>query len=197
MQQMMDAFALRNSIDIVQTWNRAPGAESPIIIKDKIGLAKWGLQPAWAKADRAGPHNARIETAAEKPYFKTAWAKRHCLVPATGFYEWQTTPAGKQPHYFNFSEQMFAFAGLWEKTNVSKVTFTILTQEAAGPVSEIHHRMPVIIPPALYQDWLTGHNNTMAAQSTAFMQDIEDRVVSQQVNNVRHDGPELIKSHHA
>ena len=190
MQQLKDTFALSNRVEITPTWNRAPGAQSPIVIKDRIGLAKWGLQPTWAKEGRKAPHNARAETASTKPYFRDAWAKRRCLVPATGFYEWQDTATGKQPIYFDYHGQVFAFAGLWEQ-NASGVTFTILTQAASGPVAAIHHRMPVILPPAAYKDWFSGQLNSMDT-STAYLQDISARPVSRAVNNARNDSAALL-----
>ncbi|MGB7251656.1 MAG: SOS response-associated peptidase, partial [Phormidesmis sp.] len=191
MQQLKDTFSLSNSVEIIPTWNRAPGSLSPIVIKNRIGSAKWGFQPAWAKAGMSAPHNARIETAATKPYFRNAWAKRHCLVPVTGFYEWQKTATGKQPIYFDYQKQVFAFAGLWEKNANDEVTFTILTQSASGPVAAVHPRMPVVLPPALYDDWLAGQLTSMDA-STSFMQDIAARPVSRAVNNARNDNSELL-----
>lgn len=201
MQQLQDAFGLTNSIEITPTWNRAPGAMSPIVIHDRIGLAKWGLRPAWAKAGtKVAPHNARIETAATKPYFRSAWAKRRCLVPATGFYEWQNTDVGKQPIYFDYSGQVFAFAGLWEKANKkdtseqkvdSAVTFTILTQPAIGSVAEIHHRMPVILAPDTYNSWLADESPVID-QSTSYMRTIAARPVSCAVNNARNDSADLV-----
>lgn len=196
MQQLKDAFALTNSVEIVPTWNRAPGANSPIVIKNRVGLAKWGLKPAWAKANMSAPHNARIETAATKPYFRSAWAKRRCLVPATGFYEWKQTETGKQPIYFNYLGEVFAFAGLWEKSSSEtgssdKVTFTVLTQPANGPVAKIHHRMPVILPPDTYEAWLAGEE-AVTEQSSPYMQAIAAKPVSRAVNNARNDSAELI-----
>ncbi len=190
MQRLEDIFALTNSVDIIPTWNRAPGATSPIIIKDRIGLAKWGLKPGWAKPGMNAPHNARIETAETKPYFRSAWTKRHCLVPATGFYEWQSTDAGKQPIYFNYPGQIFAFAGLWDK-NDDEVNFTILTQSAVGPVAEIHHRMPVILPPDACEEWLAGGSKS-TDRSPSYMQSIAARPVSRAVNNTRNDSADLI-----
>lgn len=196
MQQLRDVFSLTNSIEITPSWNRAPGAMSPIVIQDRIGLAKWGLKPVWAKVGMRAPHNARVETAATKPYFRSAWKKRQCLVPATGFYEWQTTDTGKQPIYFNYPERIFAFAGLWEKQADEEeadydVTFTILTQSAIGPVAEIHHRMPIILAPDTYDRWLAG-DSTVIDSSPSYMQTISARPVSRAVNNARNDSANLI-----
>lgn len=195
LQRLMDKFAFENKIEITPSWNNAPSAEAPIIIKNRIGFAQWGLQPPWAadKPDLKAPHNARIETASEKPFFRAAWQKRHCLVPANGFYEWQNTKTGKQPVYFNYNDEPFAFAGLWQKTGEHTVTFTILTQEASGPVKAVHNRMPVILPESAYSDWLDGRADC-AAVSQAFMCDIEARHVSKAVNNARNNGPELIEN---
>lgn len=193
MQRLADAFALKNVVKFEPHYNRAPSSEAPIIIQDRIGLAQWGLMPEWAanKPNMSAPHNARIETASEKPFFKQAWRKRRCLVPANGFYEWQTIQGKKQPVYFHYDD-VFAFAGLWEKAG-EHVTFTILTQAASGAVRSVHSRMPVILPPAAYQDWFNG-NRDIVTDSQDYMQKIQARPVSSDVNNARNNAPALLNS---
>ena len=116
-------------------------------------MLKWGLIPSWADDPGIGARmiNARSETVAEKPSFRRAFKERRCLIPADGFYEWQRTSGGKQPYYLRTkSGRPFAFAGLWESWDGdgSEIhSCTILTTDANDLVGEVHHRMPVILPP--------------------------------------------------
>lgn len=118
-------------------------------------LMLWGLIPPWAK-DKQGKRliNARAETAHEKPSFRAAFKRRRCLIPATGFYEWQSQADGKQPFYFHLPDhKLFAFAGLWDVWEDIQ-TCTILTTVANEILQPIHTRMPVILNPAAYDLWL-------------------------------------------
>ena len=121
----------------------------------------WGLLPFWAKDATMAKRmiNARGETLAEKPSFRGAYKYRRCLIFADGFYEWQQVRGEKIPHYiFMKSRQPFAFAGLWqdwESPDGSRVkTCIIITTEPNEIVSPIHKRMPVIVPPSAYGQWL-------------------------------------------
>ena len=125
-------------------------------------LVRWGLIPSWTKDLSALPllFNARSETAAEKPAFRGAFRHRRCLIPATGFYEWQKGPDGrKQPFYLQPARGgVIAFAGLWDewaddKGNVID-TATILTTAANRELAPIHERMPVVVQPDQYDLWL-------------------------------------------
>ncbi|MBV9124870.1 MAG: SOS response-associated peptidase, partial [Planctomycetes bacterium] len=134
----------------------APGAE-----QREMSLLRWGLVPSWAEDPAIGNRliNARAETAAEKPAFRSAFRQRRCLIPADGFYEWQRHPGGKTPYYFSLRDkQPFAFAGLWERWQApgGKVleTCTLLTTQANSLVQPVHDRMPVIVPAAEYDRWL-------------------------------------------
>ena len=124
------------------------------------GLASltWGLVPRASLGGERGFINARAETAWEKPSFREAFARRRCLIPATGFYEWQNTGEKKrQPWLIRMaSGGLFAFAGLWEPPAASGTTPTcaILTTEPNDVAREIHDRMPVILDPADYALWL-------------------------------------------
>ncbi len=127
----------------------------------ECAMLRWGLIPSWAKDEKIGARmiNARSETAAEKPSFRSAVKSRRCLVPASGFYEWVKGPDGKQPHFIHFADaRTFAFAGLWERwskgENGPLETFTILTTTPNDLISDLHDRMPVILPPETYVDWL-------------------------------------------
>ncbi len=124
-------------------------------------MVRWGLVPSWAKDEKIGARmiNARSETAAEKPSFRSAVKARRCLVPASGFYEWVKGPDGKQPHFIHFADaRVFAFAGLWERWSKGESgpldTFTILTTTPNDLIAGLHDRMPVILPPDNYAEWL-------------------------------------------
>lgn len=148
-------------------YNIAPG-QPVIIVRPATGagfeavLATWGLVPAWSKEPKVGYStiNARAENVARSPAFRGAYRQRRCLVPADGFYEWQAVPGQKlkQPYFIRMADDApFAFAGLWERwQGEGKVleSCTILTTEANPLVATIHSRMPVILAPQDYRDWM-------------------------------------------
>lgn len=148
-------------------YNITPG--SPVLAcrvdaegRRELATLHWGLIPSWAKDRKIGHRtiNARAETVAEKPAFRSAFKRRRCLIPANGFYEWKTTAAGRQPHYFTMKDGTpFAFAGLWEEwidkeTGEHLPSCTIIVTEANELVRSVHDRMPVILPPERYTIWL-------------------------------------------
>lgn len=127
----------------------------------ELKMLRWGLIPAWAKDAKIGARtiNARSETVTEKPAFRTAFLKRRCLVIADGFYEWERRENAKQPFYFRLKNgKPFAFAGLWEcwqpADGEAILSCTILTAEANELVRPIHDRMPVILDPTDWEQWL-------------------------------------------
>ncbi|MBI5934226.1 MAG: SOS response-associated peptidase [Chloroflexi bacterium] len=131
--------------------------------KNKADFFIWGLIPSWAKDPTIGNRliNARGETLAEKPSFRGALKYKRCLIIADGFYEWKSQPGTKTkiPHYiFLKSRQPFAFAGLWDEWHSpdggSIRSTTIITIEPNELMSPIHNRMPVILPPSAYDQWL-------------------------------------------
>ena len=164
---------------------------------------RWGLIPSWSKSLTGPPlFNARSETVAEKPSFRTAFRRRRCLIPADGFYEWQVlSPKQKQPQYITLrSGQPFAFAGLWETwqpPDRSRVeSCTILTTAANEFMRPFHDRMPVILSPVEFAPWLAPElsepeqllpmlDQYPAEEMTAYP-------VSPLVGSVRNDSPELI-----
>lgn len=124
---------------------------------------KWGLVPSWAKDPDIGSRmiNARSETLTEKPSFRDAFKKRRCIIPSSGFYEWQKSASGgKQPFYFYLKEkEVFGFAGLYEEwldnqTGELLETCTIITTEANAVLKPVHDRMPVILVATDYDEWL-------------------------------------------
>ena len=150
-------------------FNVAPTDEMPIVrIKDgrrELSLLKWGLVPSSSKdaKDAAKLINARAETVAEKPAFRSAFRHRRCLVPANGFYEWKKiTPKEKQPYFITLKDKApFAFAGLYEwwipREGPRLETFTIITCAPNKAVAELHDRMPVILGPESWSAWLGEH----------------------------------------
>lgn len=147
-------------------YNVAPMQKVPVV----IGLAgdrsiqdcQWGLVPDWADEPKIGSRmiNARAETVAVKPAFRSAFRHSRCLIPADGFYEWRKTPAGKQPVYIHpMDNEPMAFAGLysaWNRNSSSEslLSCTILTREADSWMAPVHDRMPVILPELLWESWM-------------------------------------------
>lgn len=171
-----------------------------------IDFFHWGLIPFWAKDASIGSRmiNARSETLAEKPMFRTALKRRRCLIPTSGFYEWKKNPDGKSktPMYIRMKGgKPFAFAGLWERWNSpdgSEVrSCTIITCDPNAMVKEIHNRMPVIVPAEKYKQWLDPEE-LGAEQTASFFHpypaaQMEAYAVSRAVNNPKVDEPGLIE----
>ena len=201
------AFQLSVAPELAPRYNIAPSQAVSVIVQsrrtgDRLHHGKqWGLVPAWSKDTKIGHKliNARSETVADKPAFRSAFQKRRCLIVADGFYEWQRAAKGaaKQPYLIRLPERsLFAFAGLWERwrspeTNESYFSCTILTTAANVLMAPIHHRMPVILPPAAYDAWLDStHYNR--GELTHLLQPYEADAmsaiaISSAVNNPQHD----------
>lgn len=172
LSNLVDAFDISPpDFDYKPRYNIAPTQEAPVIAEDeggrRMGLLRWGLVPFWAEDPGIGSRmiNARSETVARKPAFRSALRHRRCLVPADGFYEWKKVGEGKggkpakTPFWIHHvGGKLFAFAGLWERWQPGNrpplYTFTILTTEAAPDIRRIHPRMPVILPAPRRSDWL-------------------------------------------
>ena len=166
-------------------------------------MLKWGLIPSWAKEPSIGNNliNARADTIAEKPAFRSAFKKRRCIVLADGFYEWgQTGPGGKTPYYFQMKDgSPFALAGLWdrwEKGEEPVESCTLITTEANGVVGPVHDRMPVILDSESFARWLDPERGVTALK--AMLAPLPDdwltaHPVSKLVNNPRNEGPKCIE----
>ena len=188
-------------------WNIAPAQSVPVITNQRpaaLSFLKWGLVPAWAKDPAVGSRmiNARSETAAEKPSFRTAFRRRRCLMPADGFFEWAQQDGRKAPMYIHLEERaLFAFAGLWESRRnpdgAKLETCAILTTEANPLIRPLHHRMPVILPPEHYEVWLSPEKVEtgllMSLLSPRPAEGMRFYEVSPQVNSPRNDNPTLIE----
>jgi putative SOS response-associated peptidase YedK len=183
-------------------YNVAPSQVMPIIVDAdgaaRLRTAKWGFVPSWTKGKpKMQPINAKSETVATSGMFRRAFQQRRCLVPAYGFYEWQGAKPPKQPYFIHMRDgSPFAFAGLWERSHPDDAgpleTFTILTTAPNELMKPIHNRMPVIIPPDGYRQWLNGDEpqELLKPYDAAAMEAFR---ISTRVNNVRNDGPELIE----
>ena len=165
------------AFEIQPNYNVAPAQEIPVIIQQEgerhIKKRHWGLVPFWAKDISIGSRmiNARVETVTSKPAFRTALKQRRCLVPANGFYEWKGKAGSKQPYFFHLpSGEPFAFAGLWEAWESKGApsapdpykSCTIITTDASEAVKDIHNRMPLILKPEAYEEWLDPGNKEPA-----------------------------------
>lgn len=164
---------------------------------------KWGLIPSWAKdaSFAAKLINARAETLLEKPSFRDAYKKRRCLIPASGFYEWEQTADGKQPHYFYLNErEIFGFGGLWEEwqdreTGGMIETCTIITTDANAVLEPVHDRMPVIIEKKDYDRWLRADHTEVEELLKPFdAEKMASHAVSRAVNSPSNNSPELIRN---
>jgi len=161
---------------------------------------RWGFVPSWYKSPSDGPLliNARADTIAQKPAFRAACRERRCLIPATGFYEWTKTPEGDRlPWYISRSNgQPVVFAGIWQDWQQGDAALTscaIVTTEANVPMSQVHHRMPVVLEPDDWALWL-GEAGTGAAVLMRPAPDdaLDFHRVGVAVNSNRASGPELI-----
>jgi putative SOS response-associated peptidase YedK len=188
-------------------YNLAPSQTAGVLIQphDEIALhiLQWGLLPFWAKDINLAQHtiNARIETVNEKPSFRAALKSRHAVIPMSGYYEWQATPQGKQPYYFQ-AEKLGEFlwiAGLWEprhplQTDSSDGTFTLITQPATGIPAQVHTRMPVFMDKSDVDEWLQLRPGpTMPFLLTRTLPALKVHAVSKRVNNGREDDAGLIE----
>lgn len=208
--EFSERFQLRQlKIELPETYNAAPSQRLPVILEEDAAeraarLMQWGLVPRWRKPgerDSFAPINARAETVLEKPMFRPLMGNRRCLVPASGFYEWQQRAGGKQPYYITVREQpLIAFAGLYderEEDGEVLASYTILTTAANDLMAELHNRMPVILHPEDEEEWLSREVDNPHAVEHLLRpfpaEAMETRPVSRTVNNVRNDGPELIE----
>ena len=195
--------------DLSPRYNIAPSQPVAVIPntgENTVTLYKWGLIPSWAKDPTIGERmiNARAETLAEKPSFRNAYKRRRCLILSDGFYEWKQNPdlKTKQPMYIRLKDGVpFAFAGLWEIWNApdgSEIrTCTIITTGPNSLLETIHNRMPVILPPAAYEQWLAKEDRQPAQLNQLLVPYPPSEMiafpVSKTVNRPEVDAPELVR----
>ena len=164
--QIREAFNLEHTeqLGLKPRYNIAPSQNIPIIrdteTSREMVMAKWGLVPHWSKEPKTkySTINARIESVAEKPAYRTPFKRRRCLIPADGFYEWKVVNGHKIPHHIRMRDGgVFAFAGLWDRWEGDGETLdscTIIVMPSNEVMKPIHERMPAIIAPACYDWWL-------------------------------------------
>ena len=194
-------------LELEPNYNAAPTQNVLTVVGSENrrgGFMRWGLIPHWAKTPSIGSRmiNARAETVARKPAFRSALRRRRCLVLADGFYEWQRAGSVKKPMRIVLeSGKPFAFAGLWavwkDLDGNTVPSCTILTTEANDLLRPIHNRMPVILPREMEEFWLDRDvedsailENALTAYPSDCMQTFP---VSKLVNSVRNNGPELLE----
>jgi len=196
-------FSVPLNEQVRRRFNIAPTQEAPVVRLAaggrEMAMLRWGLIPPWANDIGMGTKmiNARGESAAEKPAFREAMAKRRCLVPASGFFEWKGVAGRKQPFAITLPDRpLFAFAGLWEswrpRGGAPVETFTIVTTESNEAVAQIHDRMPVILPTDAEEAWLAGDVAAARALVKPYEGAVSLRAVSRVVSSVKNDVPECL-----
>jgi putative SOS response-associated peptidase YedK len=196
--------------DMVPRYNIAPTQNVAAILnkensKRALTEMRWGLIPSWADDPKIGNRmiNARAETLAEKPSFRQSLAKKRCLIPADGFYEWKKNGKTKTPMRITLKNQeVFAFVGLWDTWNKNTKgetvnSCTIVTCEANSFMKPIHDRMPVILRKEAEEDWL-DMNIVDPAKLLKLLtpypaKEMTAYAVSSMVNSPKYDGPECIQ----
>lgn len=203
-KRIAEALGIMIEFDLLPRYNIAPTQDVLAVLNDGKNSARWlrwGLIPAWADDPSIGNRmiNARAETLAEKPSFRTALRKRRCLIIADSFYEWRKNPDGtKTPMRIRLkSERPFAFAGLWEvwtKRAHPILSCTIITTTPNELTRTIHDRMPAILPPSDFLAWLKpGEADPTGLFRPYPAEEMEAYAVSNAVNNPQNDRPECIQ----
>lgn len=222
-QQIMNHFRLLSLPAHKPDYNIPPGQKILAVVQLEDGSNRavnlhWGLIPSWSKDRAISSHliNARAETLTEKPSFKNAYRHRRCLIPATGFFEWQSTGRAssrlasdihtipgdkrKQPYHIHQPDHaLFAFAGVWEHWEHDQETVyscAIITTVANAKIAPIHDRMPVIITPDDYNRWLD--KKTVDVEMTDFLaadvyQTMQITPISTRVNNPLHNDEDCLR----
>jgi putative SOS response-associated peptidase YedK len=204
LNQLLDQFGSEVQEGTVwePRYNIPPTAMVPAVRsidgKRQLTTLKWGLIPSWAKDMKIAYStiNARADTIATKPAFRTAFKKRHCLVLADGYFEWETVGKSKLPWLYEIDGgKPFAFAGLWEawygqgEDKPPVESCTIITTEPNDLVFRFHDRMPVILHPDDYDPWMQGEEIPLVSFEAERM---TAKPVSTFVNNVKNQGPECL-----
>lgn len=190
------------------SYSVTPSETVPIVRErvDEVGLierelqpAVWGLKPTWWQKGRPAPINARLESVASKPYFRNAFASQRALVPMTGYFEWVAQDDGKQPYFIQAGGELLAAAGLYElrknENDEWGITYTVITRQAKDASGQVHDRMPVFLPPDLWEGWLSpdkldtratdGMLHAIGNASDSVADTLDTYPVARAVNNVR------------
>ena len=187
-------------------YNIPPGTHPPVVWQDDDGIqirqCLWGFRPPRAGDDAPRPINARAEKVATSPFFRHAFARHRCLVPANGWFEWQALEGkSKVPHYITHAEEreLLMFAGIYDPDrDDKKANFAIITQPAAASIAHIHPRMPLVLDPHSYDAWLDpGLSERDRIQETICPLSqgmLQEWPVSTRVNKPENDEPGVIEA---
>lgn len=207
--QIHDLYALTPTpppLNLQPRYNGAPAQYFAACRLDEssnraIAQLRWGLVPSWAQDVRMGTRliNARAETVHNKPSFRAAFRSRRCLVPADGWFEWQTTGHGKQPYFLASADgSPLSFAALWDHWDTgsdSIESFTIITTVASPELADVHHRQPAIIDPDRFDDWLDRTSpvpRLLDLVRKPYAGPYEKRAVSTRVNSIQNNDPDVL-----
>ena len=191
--------------ELEKSWNVAPTDPVYVIAERdgvrQLGSMRWGLVPHWAPDTKSIRINARSETVATSAAFRDSFARKRCLIPSDGFYEWESAEVGRTPHWvYRADGHPMVFAGIWAsridpETEEWHRTCSIITADAEGTIRSIHDRMPVSLVPDVWGAWLDRDLRDPEA-ARALLQPIDpdsimEHIVSRNVNSVRHNDPTL------
>jgi putative SOS response-associated peptidase YedK len=207
---VLDELGVAPPAGLRPRYNVAPTDEMPVVLVREgarvCELHRWGLIPSWAESPKVGAKmiNARAETAATRPAFRSAMARRRCLVAADGFYEWRREGKKRFPYWIHRADRKaLSFAGLWETWKPPEdegadwlLSFTILTGAANSLVGEIHDRMPIAIAAADRERWLEPELGVDGIEDLLVpppVDELEMTAVSTRVNKVANDDPSCLE----
>jgi len=211
-EEILARFAVASlALPIAPRYNIGPSQWVPIVIPNRspqggrlIEAARWGFLPGWVRDSKKTPPmiNARAESVAVKPFFRTAFTSRRCIIPADGFYEWEGQSKNRKPWRIRLKDKsLMGFAGVyedWSSTDGDEIrTCAIITAPANSKMARFHDRMPVILPRQLEGLWLDPHNKNLPQLESLLKPYPDDLIelyrVSSEVNGTASDTSELIK----
>ncbi len=195
--RLISHYGLAAAPEFDSGYNIAPSGHIPVIRLDpdkELALCQWGFIPHWARDTKLKPINAKAESIGEKPYFRDAFRRRRCLVPANGYFEWKPVNGRKQPYFIRMKEaELLSFAGVWSSwqgPDGAIESCAIITTAACDDLAGIHHRMPAIIEPDDHAAWLHEGGGGLLRPCSG---DMEACRVSDRVNNPRNQGEALVR----
>ena len=180
-----------------KNYNITPSQAIPVVLEDsgqrQLEFSAWGLLPHWAKSKQMKPMiNARAETADKKPYFRSAFKHHRCLIPASGFYEWNRDGKTSIPHVIALpGNELMVFAGLFERDEDNNTNCAILTIDSNKQMRAVHNRMPVILTSDQYSHWLVEGNKDLLVP---YKGDLAIWHVSTRVNSPKNNDSKLLES---
>lgn len=202
---LRETLTLLSPAELPPSYNVAP-TQKVLVARERDGkregvAMRWGLIPSWAKDKNMAQINARADTAADKPMFRSAFKKRRCLILADGYYEWKTSGKQKQPYYYQMKdERPFLFAGLWETWHGETEpveSCAILTTDANDLARDVHNRMPVILAGNDALAWIDPAIDAKEKLTSLLQPYAADKMrcyaVDPAVGNVKHNVPDCIK----